>query len=635
MKAFGESGVHAIDFSERSHNHLRTDLHSSGRARSFSCACHKTFVGQVRAAHMERENPDPAKPRTVTAAKVKNQNHEGGNAFLSFRNLKLSVHKAIHVPNRAMTHDEILGLEDRWKQLWGELTEEERINWGYVAQSERAGRALHADSEAEGDGDHEKKPPTPVWFDDGGVDGQPIDPKRIAKEHTSRTPAERRKAAYHNPKLFVTEAPPTASLCEKPIDGSNPVLGCYFNKKTVCRTVLPNVLFKDFETIRTLIQGFVDSMNIHVARSGKILFLLAGQKEVEEDGVMVKRDITAVSLIALVRQRPKTQHFVQCVVKLGNEWDNNAIYFNPPDFPATFRLSTTFSRISERFKTLCVITNEDLSLTLAMTYPGYSWTLEALSWTFANDDDSLFNLRVEARGEKFVKPKKTRAAKHPVHLPEHLNLDPFAAGERQAFVPPCQPSSSGPPDGDDVEVEESGEGEGDLGDPIDLFYFGSSADEDAIDDMLDTAHGVFGEPIDLDLEEELHEGIEVLEESEAEVEQEEIDALKDCDSGPPVDDGDTDMPNPRDSVAASDITDAGHVTCSLPPWSEAGVVGILSSFPKKAPPGKQKVVMHCWQHRDCGTPPMPRGFVQDSLLLEWLFNTTIVPPSLDPATKKS
>ena len=52
--AWEETAVITMDLTERSHNHLRTELQSSGRTRDINGAVNRTFVRQCAVAHTKR-----------------------------------------------------------------------------------------------------------------------------------------------------------------------------------------------------------------------------------------------------------------------------------------------------------------------------------------------------------------------------------------------------------------------------------------------------------------------------------------------------------------------------------------------------------------------------------------------------
>lgn len=99
---------------------------------------------------------------------------------------------------------------------------------------------------------------------------------------------------------------------------------------------------------------------------------------------------------------------------------------------------------------------------------------------------------------------------------------------------------------------------------------------------------------------------------EAEVEEEEEEALDVADTG-------VDEPAPPPWERAT-ISPMGYISVDVPPWSSAGNIGRLTSWPASAALEARSVSMKCYMHSSCSSPARKRHAVADSVFLKWLFS---------------
>ncbi len=76
---------------------------------------------------------------------------------------------------------------------------------------------------------------------------------------------------------------------------------------------------------------------------------------------------------------------------------------------------------------------------------------------------------------------------------------------------------------------------------------------------------------------------------------------------------------------AADISAAGYVTCSLPPWRGMGNVGRLTDWPADVAPEQRACSMKCWIHRGRCAIVRRRRHVTDDMMVRWLFGRRILP----------
>ena len=75
----------------------------------------------------------------------------------------------------------------------------------------------------------------------------------------------------------------------------------------------------------------------------------------------------------------------------------------------------------------------------------------------------------------------------------------------------------------------------------------------------------------------------------------------------------------KEVAAVSLVQEMGYITCPLQPWSDVGLLGRITDWPRSKPPQKRSVSIKCLIHGGNCVMISTRSKVKDQDLLEWLF----------------
>ena len=122
---------HSIDFSERAHAQMRTDLASDGCSRSLAAACDRLLVRQFVAAHIDRGGHDVVVAPAAAAICDKGDGDEcsrsrprastGSSPFLEFHSVRMHTKKMLIGQNRKLTSEERKQCEAEVKREWQKI----------------------------------------------------------------------------------------------------------------------------------------------------------------------------------------------------------------------------------------------------------------------------------------------------------------------------------------------------------------------------------------------------------------------------------------------------------------------------------------------------------------------------------
>jgi len=127
LQAWGQSAITSIDFSERSHSQMRTDLISSGPAHGFKAAADRLLCRQFAMAHTQLGGRDPGamsiedivgKPLCLGKSVNSKRAGLGSNIFFEFRGVRLHSLKSLVAPNRPLSADELKAMEAKIRAEW-------------------------------------------------------------------------------------------------------------------------------------------------------------------------------------------------------------------------------------------------------------------------------------------------------------------------------------------------------------------------------------------------------------------------------------------------------------------------------------------------------------------------------------
>lgn len=155
-------GYLAIDGVERSHAHMRLDLRSDGRSKSFPASANRTLCQQAAASYKRLTGADPALVRRgaigdaahvlVGGAHASSSSggpgggskRLGGNPFMSFLNHKMATAKKVHARQRALSAEERSRVQAAAKEEWETLPQDQKTAWGAIWRGECASRRVAA-----------------------------------------------------------------------------------------------------------------------------------------------------------------------------------------------------------------------------------------------------------------------------------------------------------------------------------------------------------------------------------------------------------------------------------------------------------------------------------------------------------
>jgi hypothetical protein len=435
MTALGLAAAHCIDFSERSHNQMRQDLRSDGKARSVTASSNRVFLRQAAAEHVDRGATDPVKttvaepppsvaPKPKAAPKRVCQRGHGRQCWQNFR---LQILKETQYSDRTIPPDILAAFYEKCEAEWLELPDNEKQHWEFAHTAEVSKRQQRHNTELLALEDEPPAAIVPVWsvgreFESTAQTEPPVVPLAKVAAHHARLPRRaRRSKAFNDPMIIVTEAIPRPSLYTHPEDESLPVTGC-FGKKTRCRRTIPLGRRLPFNNLVSMFNQWVDSLG-DAKYNAKNLVLFRGVASV---AIGPDHVVNASVLVLACRMSPKVQKVVPCAIKGTTQ----ELFMNNNDFPIQFRPTVAPSKLRWTRRGLSICMSEDVCNTLA-AFEG-TWHLHPMPWS--PGDDPLMDMRVDAFPGEYIAAKKTNTKRKIVVMPECLQgaKDPFAVGAATA-----------------------------------------------------------------------------------------------------------------------------------------------------------------------------------------------------------
>lgn len=637
----------AIDFLERSHGKMRTDLRSTGRARNATASCNRIYCQQIAAEHHRRTGVAPHLPHDIRKGdgvvvssgdgiesdelRPKKMQRLGGNPMMEWQNSRMSAYKKVHAPNRPLSSDERAAFLIKCREEWDDITQEEKDAWTLVWRAEVSKRG-------------QKQPETLPLADNspfcglwsGGPDQcgdrlRPVSCCNFIAVHEAMSCTEQQQIGKHDPSLVV-EAEVPDRIAAVPSDMARKIFGCFASKKNVCREAMPRNKSKALSSITDRLSSWVDSFGAEACRKCDRLLLLRGRVTRPD---LEDAQCHLVVLLIDARFSPKMQFFGVCRLK-GSIGDFSVSLFAPP---CVVSLATETSAISKKFRTLMLMTSDELGMSM-LGRDMDEWGMAPLKWEMVVGAGSLMDMRVTEIGENFTaKPRNPQTVKNAAsNVMDVLDMhdDPVAFGEcmgaqqRQSSAASCCNISAG--DGLDAEAEGFLDFAADAyaealeGLPRDLMFdiMEETGDREPSGDDLLVEEPPFDEEIS-------HDGDVGFERALDEQDVQQIDASSLCAAS----DG-GEMPSVADAVQKALTTPLGYVSCELGAWQAKPMVGRLTSWPANQPVQSRSVSMKCYLHSNCTSPAIKRWKISsDDVFYTWLFNGKIPDPGATTATKKA
>lgn len=414
-----------IDYTERSHAQMRSDLRSSGRARSTTISANRMVAQQMRAAHVERTGADPAMaPRASDAGVGHCLGHAaaaaaplsassapkrpGGNPRLEFNNHKLATWKRLHAAGRPITVEEQASVLEDARGEWLAMPAEDREQWRMVYEASALERRTLA-----------KAPPLPAPQASEaarikqGLWGTTCGPQvllpasALVAQHQKHGYLDRRRLALGDPSLTIAAPIAERGCKELGGDAAREVHGCFAQKKNICRVVLEEGVRARVDDLTRRFNSWSDSLGSEKAASCEGLLWLHG----ERPGV---DPLDMCLLMADQRLKPKVQLFIRCAVQRSE----GRLFPEPAVFPIIVCLTEADSRLSGRFRALAMVTSDELALELAQLGPDFEWRMQTLNWEL-HLDGSLMSMRVVGASAPLA-PPRGRARRSRFAIPSEL-----------------------------------------------------------------------------------------------------------------------------------------------------------------------------------------------------------------------
>ena len=334
LRAWGEHSFTGIDFVERSHGQMRTDLRSNTHARNFTMSANRIHCRQVRAEHEARcskfagassnmrgaspnalggapgevagpivaaEGASPDGENALPDAIARKSSVPRGGARMAWQNQRIATLKSIIAPHRKLQEAELKELRRRCANEWENMSGEEKRPWKDIDLGRRT-QAMVSHSSAPS---RVIRPDTGLWQCVSCSDHKSVfPPSEIIQEHASikKLPEVQQR---DDPALRVTRPVPTRSGPADP----HPLFGCFAHKKNICRATQPVAVSAQMEVYTKILSMWADKLTVAGVRSCQHLLLIRKRVYRPGDDVL-ERQLDTIVLLVDGRRRPKMQFFV-------------------------------------------------------------------------------------------------------------------------------------------------------------------------------------------------------------------------------------------------------------------------------------------------------------------------------------
>ena len=618
--------AHSIDFSERAHAQMRSDLASDGCARCFPSSADRLLVKQFLASHVERGGVDLSvapvplfdktlKDEAPTSARAR----VGGSPFMHFHAMRLRTKKLLVGRGRALAAHELKRCEAEIKEEWLSIlgNDVEYLKWKALFDAKR-GQAKPALTDAScasscGDRDKQPSPFQGLWHQSKSPQELiPLDALAAFElAEKEKGAARRNQDAKQRAEMLAVRSPVpdrTSSLDRGP-GGWGSLFGCEGGLDNVCIRHGRGALRREALTnITGLINSWVSSMEPESRENASRLALFMGT-------TLEGHSRSVLALLVLSFKKPRAQMFAVCGFVLPGSSEMPRVH-DTPGLPFRVRILDRLGRmclpsVGSNRRAIFFETNIELAKYLGSMQD--SWQLHNATYTL--HDDSILDMVVNGR-EQFVPPARRAPTKaRTSNLPAEFDMDSaFEVGWNDAR-------------------DEGGEGAGGAGDFAEVLS-GSEDDclyrDDPPDDFIDVI---------LEGADEAHEMPEVVDEPphvhfDEEAMGGEAEDMMDMEEPP--------LPPPAEepdrasrAVLESDCTSAlGYVQCPVEPWSAKTPIARITHWPDHLAANKQSTSFRCYMHPGCSVARRRTLYSQEQYL-RWLYSMEPLPPTASADEKKA
>jgi hypothetical protein len=597
----------AMDFSERSHGQMRTDLRSDVRARSVFDSASRMICHQIQSEHVSR-NGDPVGASCVKVSDLMalgekssmldmidfhgddtgiqteygcvvqdaSNNRHGGSEFIRFRSSKLKAFKAICSPLQPLSKEEIQKFEYRvlkeWKQTIMDPDEHEKVKMLNQAVSHQSGSAAVSKSVTK------SKPFNAVWGSSKDRKFM-LDPAGLAEFISSYKGCQKDISASLDENVRVGKPVPSRAAIVKDMPISL-VQGCYGNKKNICRVHgMTSEQHQALDRLAAQLSKWAESLDREARDScaGLLWLHCAAGKDV----IVCLQDL---------RLRPKMQYYLRCFL----EGRPNELHYHLPPMPFTAIGQVSPSRLGDKNKALHTQTSDELCMELLAL--SSQWELFPLEWKFPEGARSLLHHEVLSVVEDTSTGEFSSSCLRPSRIEMSLMSmgDPFESGRNIA-------------QGDISCGEEPGRSSSVREIACELPVW--EVEDEAIDFDGELLHDI---PLDVcdDLEAEMVRAMHLGDVG--------------ADHVVPQPEGEDEQRTPAFFASKSTIDINGRVICQVEPFSSKGIMGIgrITTWPEDKPLAERSISCLCLLHGGCRSPARKVGKVSQEQLLQWLYTDT-------------
>jgi hypothetical protein len=617
---------HSIDFSERAHAQMRTDLSSDGCSKNFAAACNRLVVRQLIASHIDKGGVDVG--TAPVAGVLCDENHViinnnkraglGSSPFIVFHSIRMRTKKQLMAMGRNMTKNEIRQCEAEIKDEWAVIrdNEQEYELWRGMSLANR--RPIHAGAAGGLPSADAHDGATCRQFK--GLWSLSSSPKELIPlqvladyEASEREKGQKRRDSESKEqasKLIVRG--PVPQRKQFVVGGWGSLHGCADGMRNVCLQHGTGVLRRRLvENVTQMIRAWVGSLDLESKQDASQLVAFTG-KEMTADG----HTQTVMALLVLSFGSPVAQMFVNC----------GFVCLDLPALPRLFhRPACPFRvRILDRLGRMCLPgigsdrrafdfqTDVELASDLVSWQDG--WDMHTTTYTICGGDTILDMLVSDMKlFEMPAKKKPTRRRTATSDLPAEFDMgDPFDLAWADGHGAGDLPRAGSAHDGDDGDDQVRSDGSED-----DCLFRDDPGDDFAEDILegLEEQHGLPG----MEGEGDENQG------EDEEDDQEEVE--------PPPEATEAELI--AAAIAASDdSSDLGYIACPIFPWNFKQCIARITCWPMHLPEAQQSLACRCYMHPACSITRKRLAFPKEQYM-KWIFSMKPLPHDATPAQKEA
>ena len=420
----------AIDFSERSHGQMRTDLRTAGPGKNKTSSTDRMVCRQLKAAHDQQPSAEaPSLPAvlaiadTVRTEPKRNASSSStqvvpllpkaappppkpvghaGSVLIQFRNMRTRTYKLLHARDRTLEDAEVKEIHRKADIEWERIKTDESSRRCYEDWIKSMKRCKNA--KAMPDQSEKQTPPERfegVWRS-SKLATMPLDPAAFAAF------CESGAAKAARVKLHGEADPDGVSTCEhrtgETPDCMNLVCGCWNRRRNICRDHLAILHRSALDALSTLANRWIDKLppEERDELTAPCLWLQDLRTGPASSSAQRPGDRDTIVCLADFYLSPKTQLFVRCA--LDTDSTDSRIYYSVPKPPFRVRMRIGESRMRGSSEALQTVTADELFFEALQRSP--TWSVRPLRWHMPEDTDSLLCMDIDSVEQELQIPPR-------------------------------------------------------------------------------------------------------------------------------------------------------------------------------------------------------------------------------------